>query len=58
MAQTIELDLDLEQYFALHEAARKKNLLLDDFINDILRDALNNEKFIESLKVQKNKNNS
>lgn len=52
MSETIDLDISLEEYFALNEAARKKNLLLDDFISNILRNALNDKKFLESLKSE------
>jgi len=34
--ETIELDLSFEDYFTLNEEARKQNLLLDDFIGQIL----------------------
>lgn len=33
----VELDIDLETYFKLNEAAREKKMLLDDFIEEILR---------------------
>ncbi len=53
MSETIELDISLEEYFTLNEAARKKNLLLDDYINNILREALDNDEFLESIKSEK-----
>jgi hypothetical protein len=33
----IEIDLSLEQYYILNEEAREKNILLDDYIANILK---------------------
>jgi len=47
--ETVDIDISYEEYFLLNEKARKKNMLLDDFINDILIKALKDEKFIEKI---------
>ena len=34
----IEIDISLEMYYELNELARKNGQLLDDFVNDILKE--------------------
>ena len=48
--ETVEIDLSYEQYFTLNEEARKQEISLDDYINNILKEAMNDEKFISDLK--------
>ena len=48
--EVVEIDLSYEQYFILNEAARKQEISLDDYINNILKEAMNDEKFISDLK--------
>lgn len=36
--ENIEIDISLEEYFLLNEAARKENMLLDDFVEKLLRE--------------------
>lgn len=40
--ETVELDISYEDYYTLNERARKKNLLLDDFITEILAEYIKN----------------
>lgn len=39
----IELDLPFDIYFKLNEQARKRGLLLNDYINNILRNYIDNQ---------------
>ena len=38
--EIVELDLTLEEYFTYNEVARKKGMLLDDFIAEVIREWL------------------
>jgi len=35
--ENIDIDLSLEEYYLLNEKAREKGMLLDDFIEEVLR---------------------
>ncbi len=41
---TIEIDVSLEEYFVLNEEARKQRILLDKFVENILKEAIEKEK--------------
>ena len=42
--ENIEIELSLEEYFVLNEEARKQGKLLDDFIEDLLKEYLEKHK--------------
>ena len=42
--QQVEIEIGLNEYFVLNEAARKRNMLLDNFIEGILRKELEKAK--------------
>lgn len=41
--EQVEIELSLEDYFTLNEAAREEGLLLDEFVEKILRKKLEEE---------------
>jgi len=42
--ESIEIELTLEEYFILNEEARKNGMILDDWINKLLREFLDSKK--------------
>lgn len=41
--EEVEIDISLENYFILNEAARKKNVLLDEYVNEVIRKYIDEE---------------